>query len=59
MPKRANTDFEFGWKEETQLVQKPSFSILPGINKNFHITSYMENFIFSFLVLLCKLQGLG
>jgi hypothetical protein len=36
IPKRANTDFEFGWKE-TQTVQKPAFSRVPGINKNFHI----------------------
>jgi hypothetical protein len=35
--KRANTDFELGWKE-TQTVQKPSSSRVPGINKNFHIT---------------------
>ena len=37
IPKRANTDFELGWKE-TQTVQKPAFSRVPGINKNFHIT---------------------
>jgi len=38
LPKRANTDFELGWKEKIQAVQKPAFSGVPGINKNFQIT---------------------
>jgi hypothetical protein len=38
LPKRANTDFELGWKEQIQMVQKPAFSSVPGINKNFQIT---------------------
>jgi hypothetical protein len=38
LPKRTNTDFELGWKEQTQTVQKPAFSRVPGINTNFHIT---------------------
>ena len=38
LPKHANTDFELGWKEQIQTVQKPAFSNVPGINKNFHIT---------------------
>jgi len=38
LPKRANTDFELGWKEQIQMVQKPAFSGVPGINKNFQIT---------------------
>jgi len=38
LPKRANTDFELGWKEQIQTVQKPAFSGVPGINKNFQIT---------------------
>jgi hypothetical protein len=38
LPKHANTDFELGWKEQIQTVQKPAFSGIPGINKNFHIT---------------------
>jgi hypothetical protein len=38
IPKRANTDFQFGWKEETQTVQKPAFSRLQGKNRNFHVT---------------------
>ena len=38
LPKRANTGFELGWKEQIQTVQKPAFSGIPGINKNFHIT---------------------
>jgi len=37
-PKRVNTDFELGWKEQIQTVQKPAFSGIPGINKNLHIT---------------------
>jgi len=38
LPKRANTGFELGWKEKIQAVQKPAFSGVPGINKNFQIT---------------------
>jgi len=33
LPKRANTDFELGWKEYIQTVQSPAFSRVPGINK--------------------------
>jgi len=36
--KHANSDFVLGWKEQTQMVQKPAFSRVPGINTNFHIT---------------------
>ena len=36
--KCTNTHFELGWKEQIQMVQKPAFSGVPGINKNFHIT---------------------
>jgi len=35
LPKRANTDSELGWKEQ---IQKPTFSGVPGINKNFQVT---------------------
>ena len=38
LPKRANTDSELGWKEQIQTVQKPAFSGVPGINKNFQVT---------------------
>jgi len=38
LPKRANIDFELGWKEQIQMVQKPAFSGVPGVNKNFQIT---------------------
>ena len=38
IPKRANTDFEFGCKEQIQMVQKPAFSGVPEINKNYCIT---------------------
>jgi hypothetical protein len=38
LPKCTNSDFELGWKEQTQMVQKPFFSGVPGINKNFLIT---------------------
>jgi len=38
LPKHANTNFELGCKEQIQTVQKPAFSGIPGINKNFHIT---------------------
>ena len=34
LPKRKDTDFELGWKEKIQMVQKPVFSSVPGINKN-------------------------
>jgi len=33
IPKRANTDFEFRWKEQIQTVQKLAFSGVHGINK--------------------------
>jgi hypothetical protein len=32
LPKRKDTDFELGWKEQVQMVQKPAFSGVPGIN---------------------------
>jgi len=38
LPKRANTDFELGWKEKIQAVQKPALPGVPRINKNFQIT---------------------
>jgi len=38
LPKRANTDFDLGWKEQIHSVQKPAFSSVPGINKNCQIT---------------------
>ena len=38
IPKRANIDFEFGWKEQIQTFQKPASSGVPGINKNYCIT---------------------
>ena len=38
LPKCANTDFELGWKEKIQAVQKPAFSSVPGINRNFQIS---------------------
>jgi hypothetical protein len=38
IPKLTNTNFEFGWKEQIQTVQKPAFSGVPGINKNYCIT---------------------
>ena len=37
IPKRANTDFDLEWKEQIQKVQKPAFSSVPGMNKNFQI----------------------
>ena len=37
VPKRANTDFDLGWKEQIQSFQKPAFSSVPGMNKNFQI----------------------
>jgi hypothetical protein len=33
LPKCANTDFELGWKEQIQMVQKRAFSRVSGINK--------------------------
>jgi hypothetical protein len=36
--KCTDTDFELEWKEQIQMVQKPAFSSVPGINKNFNIT---------------------
>jgi hypothetical protein len=36
LPERANSDVKLGWKEQTQSVQKPAFSRVPGINKNLH-----------------------
>ena len=37
LPKCANSDFALGWKEQIQTVQKPAFSGVPGVNKNFQI----------------------
>jgi hypothetical protein len=37
LPKRKDTDFELGWKEQIQMVQKPAFSGVSGINKNFNV----------------------
>jgi hypothetical protein len=36
--KRANRYFEIEWKGQIQTVQKPAFSGIPDVNKNFHIT---------------------
>jgi len=33
LPERANTEFDLGWKEQIQEVQKPAFSGVPWINK--------------------------
>jgi hypothetical protein len=38
IPKRANTDLELGWNEKICKIQKPAFSRVPGINKNYKIT---------------------
>ena len=38
LPKCKDTDFELGWKEQIQMVQKSAFSGVPGINKKFSIT---------------------
>jgi len=38
IPKRTNTYFDLGWKEQIQLVQKPAFLCVPGMNINFQIT---------------------
>jgi hypothetical protein len=37
IPKRANTDLELGWIETIRKIQKPAFSGIPGINKNYQI----------------------
>jgi hypothetical protein len=37
LPKRKDTDFELGWKVQIQMVQKPAFSGVPGINKKFSL----------------------
>jgi hypothetical protein len=36
--KHTNTDFELGWNEQIQMIQKPALYGVPGIKKNFHIT---------------------
>jgi hypothetical protein len=36
--KCTNTDFDLGWNEQIQMIQKPTFNGVPGIKKNFHIT---------------------
>jgi hypothetical protein len=38
IPKCANTDLELGWIETICKIQKPAFSGVPGINKNYQIT---------------------
>jgi hypothetical protein len=38
IPKHANTDLEFGWIENIGKIQKPAFSGVPGINKNYQIS---------------------
>jgi hypothetical protein len=38
IPKRANADLELGGKEKILKTQKPAFSGVPAINKNYHIT---------------------
>jgi hypothetical protein len=38
IPKRANADFELGWKEQIRKIQKPAFSGVPGMNKNSDIS---------------------
>jgi hypothetical protein len=35
IPKCANTDLELGWIENIGKIQKPAFSRVPGINKNY------------------------
>jgi hypothetical protein len=37
-PKCTNTDFELGWNEQIQMIQKPAFFGVPGVKKNFQIT---------------------
>jgi hypothetical protein len=38
LTKHADTDFELRWKEQIQMVQKPAFCSVPGINRSFNIT---------------------
>jgi hypothetical protein len=38
IPKCANTDLELGWIEKIHKIQKPAFSGVQGINKNYQIT---------------------
>jgi hypothetical protein len=38
IPKRANTDLELGCIEKIRKIQKPAFSGVLGINKNYQIT---------------------
>jgi hypothetical protein len=38
IPKHANTDLDLGWIEKIRNIQKPAFSRVPGINKNYQIT---------------------
>jgi hypothetical protein len=57
-PNRADADFELGWKEKIQKVQKPAFSGVPGINKNFNInqnSSLMDVFQIFFSTEVFKL----
>jgi hypothetical protein len=44
LPKCTNKDFELGWKEQIQTVQKPAFSGVPGLNKNFRDSSPWDIF---------------
>lgn len=38
IPKCAYTDFESGWEEQIQNIQKPAISGVTWINKNFPVT---------------------
>jgi hypothetical protein len=38
IPKCTNTDLELGCIEKIRKIQKPAFSGVPGINKNYQIT---------------------
>jgi hypothetical protein len=38
IPKCTNTALELGWIETIRKIQKPAFSGVPGINKNYQIT---------------------
>jgi hypothetical protein len=38
IPKRATIDLELGWIEKIHKIQKPAFSGVPGINKNYQTT---------------------
>jgi hypothetical protein len=51
LPKRTDTYFELGWKEQIQMVQKPAFTGVPGINRNFNINqdSYPMGYISNIL----------